>query len=395
MMKTRRKSNRRRKYENDLKANEPIVEGVPFYVKFLGSCLVDLPNDEVHTASSVKRLVHEAKYSGIKLRKVSLTISPGGIVQADLETQEELLNVAIHRISYCTADRHHEKVFGFIANDTRTDVLEFYAYLCTKRKIAEALTLTVAQAFHIAYDIWDEVRHDEHSIASSEGSRDEADSPSDSPDSQTDSGESESVSSPHRKSAPQSIPGTAPPSERNISKDQGFSEEDQSFPEIDRRFSDVNEIFSAGASPLPPPPSFDRPPRTTKVLSVSSEAPMISCSAPASTHAPPRPPRRSAYRKPPPPIVIHNHNGESGKYLNSEDTAKLLENWHIEDPDLDDCFSKLAESRSNPQLLDINVHRTIFDTDVIVHFAGDDADRMRLLESESSDSLFLKAATPS
>lgn len=75
---------------------------------------------------------------------------------------------------------------------------------------------------------------------------------------------SESVSSPHRKSAPQSIPGTAPPSERNISKDQGFSEEDQSFPEIDRRFSDVNEIFSAGASPLPPPPSFDRPPRTTK-----------------------------------------------------------------------------------------------------------------------------------
>lgn len=58
-------------------------------------------------------------------------------------------------------------------------------------------------------------------------------------------------------------------------------------------------------------------------------------------------------------------------------------------------FNRLAESRSNPQLLDINVHRTIFDTDVIVHFAGDDADRMRLLESESSDSLFLKAATPS
>lgn len=72
-----------------------------------------------------------------------------------------------------------------------------YLHLVTKGFVccmvswqAEALTLTVAQAFHIAYDIWDEVRHDEHSIASSEGSRDEADSPSDSPDSQTDSGES-------------------------------------------------------------------------------------------------------------------------------------------------------------------------------------------------------------
>ncbi|KAJ8026723.1 hypothetical protein HOLleu_31640 [Holothuria leucospilota] len=188
----------------------------------------------------------------------------------------------------------------------------------------------------------------------------------------------------------------APVLERN-EKDQGFSEGDQAFSERGTAFSEADHIFSEGVSPLPPPPSFDRPPRSSKVLSVSSDAPRISCSAPASTvAAPPRPPRSSRYRQPPPPILVNGHHGDNGRYLgNTEDTAKLLENWHIEDPDLDDCFSKLAECRSNPQLLDINVNRTIFDTDVIVHYAGDDADRKRLLESESSDSLFMKAATPS
>lgn len=65
------------------------------------------------------------------------------------------------------------------------------------------------------------------------------------------------------------------------------------------------------------------------VLSVSSDAPRISCSAPASTVvAPPRPPRSSRYRQPPPPILVNGHHGDNGKYLgNTEDTAKLLENW--------------------------------------------------------------------
>ncbi len=53
-----------------------------------------------------------------------------------------------------------------------------------------------------------------------------------------------------------------------------------------------------------------------------------------------------------------------------------------DDVDLDDCFSKLAESRSNPQLLDMNVKRGPFDADVIVHFSAENTQ-----EQTENDSL--------
>ena len=40
---------------------DPIVEGVTFYVRYLGSCLVVKPSGEEATAEAIKSIVHTVK----------------------------------------------------------------------------------------------------------------------------------------------------------------------------------------------------------------------------------------------------------------------------------------------------------------------------------------------
>ncbi|XP_048453246.1 low density lipoprotein receptor adapter protein 1-B [Rhincodon typus] len=73
----------------------------------------------------------------------------------DTITNELIENVSIYRISYCTADKTQDKVFAYIAQSQLNETLECHAFLCPKKKIAQAVTLTVAQAFRIAFDLWE------------------------------------------------------------------------------------------------------------------------------------------------------------------------------------------------------------------------------------------------
>uniref|UniRef100_A0A803THZ5 Low density lipoprotein receptor adaptor protein 1 n=1 Tax=Anolis carolinensis TaxID=28377 RepID=A0A803THZ5_ANOCA len=57
-------------------------------------------------------------------------------------------------ISYCTADKVHDKVFAYIAQSQHNENLECHAFLCGKKKMAQAVTLTVAQAFKVAFEFW-------------------------------------------------------------------------------------------------------------------------------------------------------------------------------------------------------------------------------------------------
>lgn len=41
----------------------------------------------------------------------------------------------LFRISYCTADKMHDKVFAYIAQSQHSESLECHAFLCTKRKV--------------------------------------------------------------------------------------------------------------------------------------------------------------------------------------------------------------------------------------------------------------------
>lgn len=140
--------------ENWTDTRETLLEGMVFSLKYLGMTLVERPKGEELSAAAVKRIVATAKASGKKLQKVTLKVSPRGIILTDSLTSQLIENVSIYRISYCTADKMHDKVFAYIAQSQQNESLECHAFLCSKRKVAQAVTLTVAQAFKVAFEFW-------------------------------------------------------------------------------------------------------------------------------------------------------------------------------------------------------------------------------------------------
>ncbi|XP_039942363.1 low density lipoprotein receptor adapter protein 1 isoform X1 [Hirundo rustica] len=163
--------------ENWTDTRETLLEGMLFSLKYLGMTLVEQPKGEELSAAAVKRIVATAKASGKKLQKVTLKVSPRGIVLRDSRTNELIENISIYRISYCTADKSHDKVFAYIAQNQLNENLECHAFLCTKRKMAQAVTLTVAQAFKIAFEFWQAAREEkekrERSVLETEGTSSE------------------------------------------------------------------------------------------------------------------------------------------------------------------------------------------------------------------------------
>ncbi|XP_072226641.1 low density lipoprotein receptor adapter protein 1a [Leuresthes tenuis] len=140
--------------ENWTDTRETILEGMTFNLRHLGMTLVDQPKGEELSAAAVKRIVATAKASGKKPQKVALKVSPQGIALFDRPSNKLQENVSIYRISYCTVDKLHDKVFAYIAQNTLNGTLECHAYLCSKRKVAQAVALTVAQAFTVAFELW-------------------------------------------------------------------------------------------------------------------------------------------------------------------------------------------------------------------------------------------------
>ncbi|XP_037549567.1 low density lipoprotein receptor adapter protein 1a [Nematolebias whitei] len=140
--------------ENWTDTRETIVEGMTFNLRHLGMTLVDQPKGAELSAAAVKRIFATAKASGKKPQKVALKISPQGVMVFDWSTNKLLENVSIYRISYCTVDKLHHKVFAYIAQNTLNGTLECHAYLCSRRKVAQAVALTVAQAFTVAFELW-------------------------------------------------------------------------------------------------------------------------------------------------------------------------------------------------------------------------------------------------
>ncbi|XP_066993552.1 low density lipoprotein receptor adapter protein 1-A [Anabrus simplex] len=133
--------------------SEPPPDGVTFNVKYLGSTLVETPSNEEATAEAIKTVITMAKASGKKLQRVALSVSLRGIKMVDLGSDEVHLDVSIYRISYCSADATYDHVFAFIATNSN-ETMECHAFLCPKRKLAQAVTLTVAQSFNTAYELW-------------------------------------------------------------------------------------------------------------------------------------------------------------------------------------------------------------------------------------------------
>uniref|UniRef100_A0A6M2DFJ0 Putative low density lipoprotein receptor adapter protein 1-b-like isoform x1 n=1 Tax=Xenopsylla cheopis TaxID=163159 RepID=A0A6M2DFJ0_XENCH len=135
-------------------SNETQSDGqVTFLVKYLGSTPVANPKCEQATADAVTAIINIAKASGKKLPRVALSVSQRGIEMTNPSTGEQIMEVSIYRIPYCSADAAHDHVFAFIATNSN-ETNECHAILCGKRKMAHAVTLTVAHNFNAAFQAW-------------------------------------------------------------------------------------------------------------------------------------------------------------------------------------------------------------------------------------------------
>ncbi|XP_061846129.1 low density lipoprotein receptor adapter protein 1-like isoform X2 [Colius striatus] len=147
---------RRRKLpESWADMQEPLLEGMCFTLKYLGMTLVEKPKGEDMAAAAIRRIMATARVGARKFQKVILTVSPRGISLQDADTKEMVENISIYRISYCTTDKLQNKVFAYVAQSQESGALECHAFLSPKKKIAQAVTLTVAQAFQMALDLWE------------------------------------------------------------------------------------------------------------------------------------------------------------------------------------------------------------------------------------------------
>ncbi|XP_030051395.1 low density lipoprotein receptor adapter protein 1-B isoform X2 [Microcaecilia unicolor] len=153
--------------ENWTDTKETLQEGMAFQLKYLGMTLVEKPKGEDMAAAAVRRIITMARAEAKKFQKVTLTVSPRGILLQDSETNKMIENVSIYRISYCTTDKVQNKVFAYVAQNQSNETLECHAFLSPKKKIAQAVALTVAQAFRIALDLWEAAREGKESTCPS------------------------------------------------------------------------------------------------------------------------------------------------------------------------------------------------------------------------------------
>lgn len=127
-------------------------DDVTFTIKYLGSTLVERASSEADTAEAIKTILRVAKAGGKKLPRVQVVVSLKGIKITDEQSGKEN-EISIYRISYCSADATNSRVFAFIAANNN-ETMECHAFLCPKRKITQAVTLSVARAFSMAYEAW-------------------------------------------------------------------------------------------------------------------------------------------------------------------------------------------------------------------------------------------------
>lgn len=126
---------------------------IAYLVKFLGNTEVDLPKGIEVVKEGIRKLKFNQqlrKAEGTKIPKVELTISIDGVAIQEPKTKRILHQFPLHRISYCADDKGEKKFFSFIAKDS-ADSERHMCFVFVSDKLAEEITLTIGQAFDLAY----------------------------------------------------------------------------------------------------------------------------------------------------------------------------------------------------------------------------------------------------
>ncbi|KAL0267623.1 UNVERIFIED_CONTAM: hypothetical protein PYX00_009839 [Menopon gallinae] len=125
---------------------------IAYLVKFLGSTEVDQPKGIEVVKEGIRKLKFNQqlrKAEGTKTPKVELTISIDGVAIQEPKTKRIMNQYPLHRISYCADDKGEKKFFSFIAKEQDSD--HHVCFVFVSDKLAEEITLTIGQAFDLAY----------------------------------------------------------------------------------------------------------------------------------------------------------------------------------------------------------------------------------------------------
>jgi len=145
--------NKEDKNKNWIHSPESLLTGhVAYLVKFLGSTEVDQPKGIEVVKEGIRKLKfsHGIKKSeGNKTPKVELTISVDGVAIQDPKSKKIQHQYPLHRISYCADDKAEKRFFSFIAKEPDSD--KHTCFVFVSDKLAEEITLTIGQAFELAY----------------------------------------------------------------------------------------------------------------------------------------------------------------------------------------------------------------------------------------------------
>ncbi|CAG9855818.1 unnamed protein product [Phyllotreta striolata] len=132
---------------------------IAYLVKFLGNIVVDQPKGIEVVKEGIRKLRFNQQLkkseSGAKTRKVELTISIDGVAIQEPRSHNIMHQFPLHRISYCADDKGEKKFFSFIAkqpNQVDNDAEDTHeCFVFISDKLAEEITLTIGQAFELAY----------------------------------------------------------------------------------------------------------------------------------------------------------------------------------------------------------------------------------------------------
>jgi len=152
------KNNTKEKKKEEKKKNwihpaDSLVKGhIAYLVKFLGSTEVEKPKGIEVVKEGIRKLKFSQqikKAEGTKTPKVELTVSVDGVAIQDPKTKKVQHQYALHRISYCADDKAEKRFFSFIAKEEEDE--KHTCFVFVSDKLAEEITLTIGQAFDLAY----------------------------------------------------------------------------------------------------------------------------------------------------------------------------------------------------------------------------------------------------
>jgi len=138
-------------------ANALLCNRVSYTVRFLGKVEVaeqkgiDIIRGALHKLTFQKQIKQS---EGVKPKKVILNININCISLIEYKTKVQLLSVPLQNISFCSDDKKDKHLFSFIAKIDSTH----YCFGFESANEANNITLTIGQAFDVAYEEYMKVK---------------------------------------------------------------------------------------------------------------------------------------------------------------------------------------------------------------------------------------------